>query len=170
MGRILRALNATADDIEAFVRVGAVSFVPDSNPKDMAPIQIGGHDYSFWLDPQGKRIVVQKRRAVDAMGKRKGSPKWSLFERVDPARRMRRRQRRLRRPETRLGEWREACWHSDAMGIGEFVDLLIRSPELVQRIAKRSMAAPPPRATCHGRRHSHSATETTCREPRYVAS
>lgn len=122
MSRILRALNATADDIEAFVRVGAVSFVLDSNPKDMAPIQVGDHDYSFWFDPQGKGIAVQKRRTVDAMGKRKGSPKWSVFERVDPARR------------TRLGEWREACWHRDAMDIGELVDLLIRSPELAKRI------------------------------------
>ena len=40
--RVLEALNATADNIETFVRVGAVSFVLDSIPEGVNSIRVGG--------------------------------------------------------------------------------------------------------------------------------
>ena len=131
---MLRVLEAQANNIDTFTRVGAFNFVLDSSPNDVTPLQVDGYDYRFWFDPDGKRIAIQKRRAVDAIGKHEGSAKWSLFERGDQERRMRRRLRRRRRSENRSEEWCEVCWHRGAMAAGELVDLLIRSPELAESI------------------------------------
>ena len=131
---VLRVLEATPNDIDTFTRVGAFSFILDESPRDLTPIQVYGHEYRFWFDSGGKQIAVQKRRALDAIGKRRGSTKWSLFVRDDQEPRVHRRRGRHRRPVTRSGEWHEVSWHPGAMTTGELVDLLIRSPEIAERI------------------------------------
>ena len=131
---MLCVLEATANDIDTFTRVGAFSFVLDSSPKNVDPLQVDGYEYRFWFDPDGERIAIHKRRAVDALGNRKGSPKWSLFEWGVQERRMRRRFRSRRRTENRSAEWREVSWHRGAMSAGELLHLAVRSPEIAERI------------------------------------
>ena len=125
---ILRTLDVTADDIDTFARVGAFSFIRDSRPKDIAPIEFDGREYRVWLNHYAKQIAIEERR-MDSRKRR-----WSLFVRGDQELRAHRRRRRHRRPVPRSGEWREVSWHPGAMTTGEILDLLIRSPEIAERI------------------------------------
>ena len=111
---LLRVLEATADDAEAFSRVGAFSVFLDGTPKGQ-PYSYEGCTYRIWAFPDTKRIAV---RETFANGRRST---WSLFER-----------RGSRIPERPLGTWVDCCYHNGAMGIGEFTDLLIRCPEIAE--------------------------------------
>ena len=130
---VLRSLNVTADNIDTFSRVGAFSAILDSRPKDTAPIEFDGYEYRIWLEPVTKQIVIEERPSASACDERKGPRRWSLFERYEPFLHPRRR-RRGRRSIPRSPEWRKGCSHPHAMSIGEFTDLLLRCPEISERI------------------------------------
>lgn len=140
---LLRQLEITADDVDAFSRVGAFSVFLDGTPKIPA-ISFAGCTYRVWTFPDAKRIAVSKTRGT------RSTVSWSLFERRDPKLRGGRR-RRLGRPrpassrrdvvsrtlEPRpLGTWVECCYHDDAMCVGEFTDLLIRCPDVARIVGE----------------------------------
>ena len=139
---LLRQLETTADDVEAFSRVGALSVFLDGTPKVPA-ISFAGCTYRVWTFPDAKSIAVSKTRGTR-------SRSWSLFERRDPKVRGGRRRRlgRPRRASSRrgtvprsleprpLGTWVDCCYHDDAMCVGEFTDLLIRCPEVARIVGE----------------------------------
>ena len=131
--KLLRELAATADDQDAFSRVGAFSSLLDSRPKDATPIEFDGCEYRLWLAPAKKQIAIQARRPAKFGDGRAGRRRWSLFERDDSAVHLHR-ARRGRRSLRRSPEWCEGCSHPGAMSVGEFVDLLLRCPEIAERI------------------------------------
>ena len=130
---VLRELDATADSEDTFSRVGAFGAILDSRPKDTAPIEFDGYEYRVWLEPLSKQVVIEERWSAKADDDRKGSRRWSLFERYEPVLHPRRR-RRGRRLAPRSPEWREGCSHPGAMAIGEFTHLLLRCPAIAERI------------------------------------
>lgn len=130
---VLRTLNVTADNIDTFSRVGAFGVILDSRPKDAAPIEFDGYEYRIWLESVTKQVVIEERPSANADDERKGPRRWSLFERYEPLPHPRRR-RRGRRSTARLPEWRRGCSHPHAMSIGEFTDVLLRCPEISERI------------------------------------
>ena len=97
------------------------------------PIEFDGYEYRIWLEPMRKQVAMEKRRPAQADGDRKGSRRWYLFERYEPDLHPRRR-RRGRRLAPRWPEWREVCTHPGSMSVGEFTDVLIRCPEVANRI------------------------------------
>lgn len=142
---LLRRTETTADDVDAFARVGAFGVFLDGTPRVPA-ISGAGCLYRVWVFPDKKRIAVAKTSAKSA------KVSWSLFRRQDP--RMPRRRRRtrgrprgapvsrtLQRPS--LGTWIECCYHDDAMCVGEFLDLLIRCPEIARMVRTGSTSAAP---------------------------
>ena len=131
---ILRELDAKADDHQdAFSRVGAFSGLLGSRPRDTTPIEFDGVEYRVWLMPAKKQIAIEARRSANFGDGREGRRRWSLFERYEPPVHPRR-ARPGRRSPLRLPEWREGCSHPGAMEIGEFTDLLLRCPEIAERI------------------------------------
>ena len=90
---VLRELDATADSEDTFSRVGAFGAILDSRPKDTAPIEFDGYEYRVWLEPVSKQVVIEERWSAKADDDRKGSRRWSLFERHEPVLHPRRRRR-----------------------------------------------------------------------------
>ena len=134
---ILRILNATADDIDTFSRVGAFCTILDSRPKDVTPIAFDGREFRIWPDRDSRQVVIEMRRPASADGSRKALRRWSLFRREEPEHRRRlriRRGRRMRRLESHFPEWCEGCCHPGAISTGEFTDLVLRSPEIAGRV------------------------------------
>ena len=116
---ILRNLDATADDIEAFSEVGAFDVFLEGVPK-RSWIRVGDGKYKLWCFPERGRVVLKKKQ---------GS--WSLFS--CPRRRSGRRRpaRRLaaRRRSGTLGNWRAVSSHDGSLEVGDLLDLALRSDE-----------------------------------------
>ena len=131
---VLRVLDATADDHQdAFSRVGAFSGLLNSRSRETTPIELDGVEYRVWLMPAKNQIAIEARRPAKFGDGRKGRRRWSLFERYEPPVHPRQ-ARRGRRSPIRWPGWREGCSHRGAMSIGEFADLLLRCPEIAERI------------------------------------
>ena len=130
---LLRKLEATADDIEAFTAVGAFSVFLPRVTRTRRRITVGDDEYRCWCFPEQRQIVLQRR----------GGP-WSSFKWFAPRRPARRGPptiERLRRPRGRLAglmDWRTAASHEDALSVGNLVELMRRSRDF-RRIVQRAV-------------------------------
>ena len=151
---VLRELDATADDVDAFSRVGAFSvFLPEPQPLSNA-FDHNEWNYKIGVCPGEKKIVVRRKRTTHPEEARAPMPTselgrqlhrirysedvspWSLFAAEPMPGRYGR--RRARRAEGRPAptDWRAVCMHDGAMNIGEFLDLLMRRPAIAEWIHK----------------------------------
>ena len=122
--KVLRKLNASANDVEAFSKVGAFSEFCARVPRT-DPIKHRERQHWVWCFTSGRLQTV-------IVGQRSGgrATQWSRFERRCGGRR--RRSGRARR--TRRGGWVERCHHDGAMELGLFMELLIDCPRVYAAI------------------------------------
>lgn len=117
---ILRKMDATADEIEAFSEVGAFAVFLDGVPK-RSWIRVGDSKYKVWCFPERGRVVLKKKH---------GS--WSLFScprhRSGGRRPARRPATRIRRSGT-LGDWKRVSSHRGSLDVGDLLGLALRSDE-----------------------------------------
>ena len=133
--RILKKLDATADEVDTFSRVGA--FSPFLNGKRIEPsvIRFGSFSYRIWCFRDAKKLVVRRKSLVE--GKR--SSAWSQFSINETEGRSRRFRGEFRGktkplPNNRLGDWESTSTHQGALSIGEFADLLVQCPEFAATV------------------------------------
>lgn len=136
--RVLRELDATADSVGTFARVGAFSpFVAAKLAPDV--FESEGVKYAIWCFPSEPAIIVRTRRRTRSRPVRparrtrgrpvSGSwtwkPSWSLFK---PLR------RRRSSGRSTLLNWYEVSGNEHGMDVGELLDLALRCPALAQRL------------------------------------
>jgi len=161
--QVLRALDATGDNVETFSRVGAFrvfstasSFSDWKKPHLRFESERSVRDgknlytkYGLWLFPeQDKFVIGMRRQCIDSESDEvtvEGPPCWSLFSYQKPLppdgerRSSRRRRRRARRQDGEwvsrdLGGWEQDCLHEGAMAEGQLLEFLLRYPEICSTI------------------------------------
>ena len=71
--KILKALDATADDVDGFANVGAYSLFIPARPLPHGRLSHASDRYDLWWSPRRKLVAVRR--------KKKGDEAWSLFRR-----------------------------------------------------------------------------------------
>ena len=131
---VLRALRASADDVDEFARVGAFEvFVGGSPAPDR--VAFGGVRYRIWCFPQRRMIVVSSWKLVRTKIKRPArstvrgrrlprlKQSWTLF--TWPVGR-----------RGSLSDLSEGASGGEGMSIGELLDLCLRCPEVADIIRR----------------------------------
>ena len=124
---VLRRLKADASDVEHFTHVGAFGcLLPLQNRAKYRDVIAGGRNFRVWrFDDE---VIVASSRKCPSGTMPGRSAVWSRFVRCEQRRLHRRRGRRAR--VRRQTEWEQGAWHNEAMELGQFLELLVRSPEL----------------------------------------
>ena len=117
--QVLRELDASANDVEAFSKVGAFSEFRAGVPR-IDPIEHRERQHWVWcFTTEGSQTVIVRQRSGRAT-------QWSRFERRCGG--SRRRSGRARR--NRRDGWVQSCHHDGAMTLSFFVGLLIDCPRV----------------------------------------
>lgn len=116
---VLRALDVTANDEEAFVRVGAFSAFADGQPA-VESIEVGESLHWVWVLRDGAEIIIATKPRP---GKRR---RWSRFVRHS-AQTVSRRRRRCRQGGLIAGHWNH-------LSEGELALLVVDHPAFAERL------------------------------------
>lgn len=121
---ILRALDATADRVWEFARIGAFSpYVSGERPVYAGTVEGDrGRRYRFTAFPSQEMLVVREQRA--RLGRHgHWTCGWSLFKRETD-------------PDRQLAEWSEVSASPKALSEGQLLALVCRAPRLAKNIGR----------------------------------